>query len=54
MKTTKIFTFAALAVPLLFQTPTTHARDKGKAVPPSDPFTILGKAQADSDSGMAA
>ena len=41
MKTTKILTFAALAVTLLFQTPTTHARDKGKAVPPSNPFVIL-------------
>jgi len=41
IKTIKILTFAALAVTLLFQTPTTHARDKGKAVPPSNSFVVL-------------
>src|SRR3989442_12859899 len=44
MKLIKKLTFAALAalaVTLLFQTPTTQARDKGKAVPPSNPFVIL-------------
>ena len=41
MKTIKILTFAALAVTFLFQTPTTHAGGKGKAVPPSNRFVVL-------------
>src|SRR5438093_6161926 len=41
MKIIKKLTFAALAATLLFQTPTTQAGDKGKAVPPSNPFVVL-------------
>ena len=41
MKIIKNLTFAALAATLLFQTSITRAKDKGKAVPPSNPFVVL-------------
>ena len=44
MKLIKSLTFAtlaALAVALSFQTPTTHAGNKGKAVPPSNRIVVL-------------
>jgi hypothetical protein len=41
MKTIKKLTFAALAVALLLQTPTTQAGDKGQPVASSNPFVIL-------------